>query len=94
MLSHEMHAIMRSKVEWIQLEHAERSRGLCRMLFVLILLGEVRWLGSKAYAEGGVPVFSSWETAVTSCAGAKGLVRRMLLGTPFEGHSSALSPIM
>ena len=48
----------------------------------------------QAYVEGGEPAFSSWETAVTSCAGAKGLVRRMLLGTPFEGHSSALSPVM
>jgi hypothetical protein len=28
----------------------------------------------------------SWETAVTSCAGANGFSRRMLLGTPREGQ--------
>ncbi len=39
---------------------------------------------------GGVPLFKSWETAVTSCAGANGLVKRMLLGTPCEPHSSVL----
>jgi len=37
----------------------------------------------------GVPSLRSWETAVTSCAGANGLVRRTLLGTPCEGQRSA-----
>ena len=36
----------------------------------------------------------SCETAVTSCAGAKGLVSRMLLGTPSLAHSSAAAPVM
>ena len=34
----------------------------------------------------GVPVLRSCETAVTNCAGANGLVKRMLLGTPCEAH--------
>ena len=41
-----------------------------------------------------VPVLRSCETAVTSCAGANGLVKRMLLGTPCEGHWSELPPVM
>jgi hypothetical protein len=42
----------------------------------------------------GVPALRSWETAVTSWAGANGLVKRMLLGTPCEPYSSALAPVM
>jgi hypothetical protein len=42
----------------------------------------------------GVPVLRSCETAVTNCAGAKGLVRRMLSGTPFAAHLSALAAVM
>jgi hypothetical protein len=42
----------------------------------------------------GVPVLRSWETAVTSCAGAKGLVSMMLLGTPLDDQSSACCPLM
>jgi hypothetical protein len=34
----------------------------------------------------GVPVFSKLETAVTSCAGAKGFPKRMLFGTPCTAH--------
>jgi hypothetical protein len=34
----------------------------------------------------GVPALSRLETAVTSCAGANGFSKRMLLGTPREGH--------
>jgi hypothetical protein len=30
--------------------------------------------------------------AVTTCAGANGLVNKMLFGTPFHGHSSARAP--
>jgi hypothetical protein len=45
-------------------------------------------------AVGELPVLRSWETAVTSCAGAKGLVNRMLLGTPWDGHSAALPPVI
>jgi hypothetical protein len=41
----------------------------------------------------GVPLLRSWETAVTSCAGANGLVRRMLFGTPCEAYWSALAPV-
>ncbi len=33
-----------------------------------------------------VPVFRSWERAATSWAGAKGLLRRMPFGTPFEAQ--------
>ena len=32
------------------------------------------------------PIFKSCEIAVTSCAGANGFSRRMLLGTPCDGH--------
>src|ERR1700722_6879367 len=42
----------------------------------------------------GFPALRSWETAVTSCAGANGLVRRMLLGTPRDGQSAALPPVI
>ena len=42
----------------------------------------------------GVLLFRSWDTAVTSWAGAKGLDNMMLFGTPFEAQSSALSPLM
>jgi hypothetical protein len=42
----------------------------------------------------GFPALRSWETAVTSCAGANGLVRRMLLGTPWDGQSAALPPVI
>jgi hypothetical protein len=47
----------------------------------------------RPYPVGG-PALRSWETAVTSCAGANGLVRRMLLGTPFAAHLSALAAVM
>src|ERR1700687_1189257 len=40
------------------------------------------------------PVFRRVETAVTSCAGANGLHKRMLLGTPCEAHWSAAWPVM
>lgn len=40
------------------------------------------------------PELRSWERAVKSCAGANGFARRMLLGTPFEGHSSPAAPVM
>jgi hypothetical protein len=46
-----------------------------------------------AYAVG-VPALRSCATAVTSCAGANGLVSKILFGTPLEAHSSALSPVM
>ena len=42
----------------------------------------------------GVPALRSWEIAVTNCAGANGLVSRILFGTPLEAQSSALSPVM
>jgi hypothetical protein len=47
-----------------------------------------RWrlkVAAKAAVYVGVAL-RSWETAVTSCAGANGLVKRMLLGTPCEAH--------
>ena len=44
-------------------------------------------------AVGGA-AFRSCDTAVTSWAGAKGLVKRMLFGTPCEAHSSAAVPVM
>ena len=46
-----------------------------------------------AGAVGGL-VLRSWETAVTSCAGANGFANMMLLGTPLEGQSAALAPLM
>jgi len=52
----------------------------------------VRQPRRRPYAVG--VVLSRLEMAVTSCAGANGLVRRMLLGTPLEAHSSAAAPVM
>jgi hypothetical protein len=40
------------------------------------------------HAVGGVPVLRRFETAVTSCADAKGFDMRMLFGTPCAAHSS------
>src|SRR2546429_5647907 len=55
-------------------------------------------LGTVAQSPGargvGALVLRRWETAVTSCAGAKGLVRRTLFGTPCEPHSFPLPPVM
>ena len=42
----------------------------------------------------GAPLLSSWATAVTSWAGANGFESMMLLGTPLDDQSSALSPLM
>lgn len=39
------------------------------------------------------PVLRSCATAVTSCAGANGLVRRMLFGTPSLAQSSGWVPV-
>ena len=47
-----------------------------------------------AGAAGGLPALRSCETAVTSWAGANGLGTMTLLGTPLEGHSAALPPLM
>ena len=43
---------------------------------------------------GGAAALRSWDTAVMSCAGANGLVRRMLLGTPCDAHSDPAAPVM
>jgi hypothetical protein len=40
------------------------------------------------------PALSSWDTAVTNCAGANGFFSRMLLGTPSDAQSSAAAPVM
>ena len=48
---------------------------------------------TQTYAVAG-PAFSSWETAVTSCAGANGFCNSTLLGTPRDDHSSAARPVM
>ena len=40
----------------------------------------------RHYADAA-PLLSKLETAVTSCAGAKGFVSRILFGTPCEGQS-------
>ena len=53
----------------------------------------MRYVGFRSYAAGILP-FRSWATAVTSWAGAKGLASMMLLGTPLEAQSSALSPLI
>jgi len=50
--------------------------------------------GSYIRYEVGPPALRSCETAVTSCAGANGLVSSMLSGTPFEAHSSPAAPVM
>jgi hypothetical protein len=42
----------------------------------------------------GEPLFSSWETAVRSCAGANGFDNMILFGTPLEAQSAALSPLI
>jgi hypothetical protein len=42
----------------------------------------------------GAPLLRSWETTKTSCAGANGLVKRTLLGTPREAHWSACAAVM
>src|ERR1700730_7163444 len=47
----------------------------------------------RPYVAGG-PVLRSWETAVTSCAGANGLVNRTLFGTPCDAHWSAWAAVM
>ena len=39
-----------------------------------------------SYVAGGVPMLRRFATAVTSCAGAKGFVMRVLLGTPCDAH--------
>jgi hypothetical protein len=51
-------------------------------------------------AEGGamlwfwLALFRSWETAVTSWAGANGFCSRMLSGTPCDAQSFAVAPVM
>ena len=42
----------------------------------------------------GEPVLSSWETAVTNCAGANGFFSSMLPGTPSDAQSSAAAPVI
>jgi hypothetical protein len=44
-------------------------------------------------ATGGAAL-SRLARAVTSCAGANGFSRRMLLGTPCDAHLSAAAPVM
>src|SRR6202051_3345183 len=48
------------------------------------------------YAVGAVGglALRSWETAVTSCAGANGFANMMLFGTPLDAQSSASLPLM
>ena len=43
---------------------------------------------------GASPAFRSWASAVTNCAEANGLFKRMLLGTPCEAHCSDAAPVM
>ena len=45
-------------------------------------------------SAGGGPAFRSWETAVSTCEGAKGFEIRMLLGTPSYGQSLPSLPVM
>jgi hypothetical protein len=45
-------------------------------------------------AVGELPMFRSCDTAVTSCAGASGLVSMMLFGTPFDAQDWACAPLM
>src|SRR4051812_19083398 len=44
------------------------------------------------YVDGAL--LRSWATAVTSCAGANGLLSMMLFGTPLDAQSSACAPLM
>src|SRR5437879_3151454 len=53
-----------------------------------------RWFREGLNPSYALPPLISSETAVTSCAGANGLVNRMLLGTPWDGHSAALPPVI
>ena len=48
----------------------------------------------QIYAVGAAPVLRRLERAVTSWAGANGLVSMILLGTPLAGQSLALAPLM
>jgi hypothetical protein len=43
--------------------------------------------------DGGFAALSRLEMAVTSCAGAKGLVNRTLFGRPLDGQSSPWVPV-
>lgn len=62
------------------IEKENRCRLICRFV--------------RAHVGGCCPRFSSWDTAVTSWAGANGFCRRMLLGTPCAPQSSAAAPVM
>jgi hypothetical protein len=44
--------------------------------------------------HGGLVALSRLEMAVTSCAGAKGLVNRTLFGRPLDGQSSPWVPVI
>ncbi len=73
----------------------DAGRKICLSMILNWKFDEPRALRRTRFAYVvGVPVLRSCATAVTSCAGANGLVSRMLFGTPLEAHSSALSPVI
>ena len=54
-------------------------------------------IGLGLYANLGTlddPVLRSCETAIRSCAGAKGFLSKMLFGTPCIDHSSGFPPVI
>ena len=51
-------------------------------------------LERRYLAQGTTALLKRVETAVMTCVGAKGLATMRLLGTPFDDHSEALSPLM
>jgi hypothetical protein len=61
-----------------------------------VAMSSKEWLGRQSRRPhfGSVPAFRIWETAVTSCAGANGLARSMLLGIPCEPHWSAPAQVV
>jgi hypothetical protein len=68
-------------------EYRQFTRDWCRQWHPATQFGQgVTWVGELSLRR--------FERAVTSCAGADGLVNRMLLGTPCEAHSSAAAPVM
>jgi hypothetical protein len=64
-----------------------------------VCLGKGRVSGERGLRRPYVLVVGglalrSWETAVTSCAGANGFGNMMLFGTPLDAQSSASLPLM
>jgi len=60
-----------------------------------LLVGKVHLRRPHSAGEDeGFAALSRFEMAVTTCAGAKGLVNRTLFGRPLEGQSSPWVPVI